>query len=338
MKKNYPFIFILAFWGILIIPILKADITVTSLEKNFLGHEKLIEGYNTLRFMLGDRVFPTIIVGKDGWLFYTAEKSIDDYQGTNPYTPKDLRDISNKFEALNDQLKQKGIMLIVVIAPNKSTIYPEYMPDQIKKIRDASRLKQFVDYMHKNGKTILVDLRADLIEVSKTRQVFYKTNTHWNPYGEYTAYAKIMFAISQRYPKLISHPLSDYEEMHAGLITHDIPRILGMPNIKEEFWVLKAKFASGTNFREVPLSDGRVVRLSWNQDQNLPSALIYHDSFLDGVVPFLEPHFRQTTSIPSTSIPGIWSSEWLEQAHPDIVIIEYAERFMNFNLFIPGNQ
>ena len=229
-------------------------------------------------------------------------------------------------------------MLVVLIAPDKNTIYPQYMPDQITKIGDKSRLDQFVDYMHKYGKTPVIDLRSELIEASKTEQVFYKTDTHWNPNAQYIAYRDILSVLSQRYPELVPHPLSDYEVVDEGPVRFGISFMLGMPNMKEDSWTLKPKFATDTNINNIPLSDGTFVRFSMNQNQNLPSALIYHDSFLLDVVPLLEPEFRQTTSIPSSSIPGIWNIGWVDQVHPDIVIIEYVERFLNIQMYLPFNQ
>jgi predicted transcriptional regulator len=334
IKRVYPIIFALAFWGILIVPVLKPDVNLRNFEKTFWGHEKLIEVFNTLRFALRDHVFPNVLSGNDGWLFYTGDRSIDDYQHTNPYTDSELADYQKGLDAKFSELQQKGIMLVVVIAPNKSTIYTEYMPDQIKVIRNESRLDQFIDYMHEFGQTPVIDLRSDLIVGAKTEQVYYKTNTHWNPLGAHIAYTRIMSELSQKYPELVSHPLSDFELVQTGLMTHDIPIILGTPNIRENSWNLQPTFEVGTITKELPLSGGGKVRLSSNQNQKLPGVLIYHDSFFLGVVPLLEPHFSQTTSILRTSVPGLWDFNWIDQVRPDIVIIESVERFLNFDNFM----
>ena len=338
IKKIYPFIFALSFWSISIAPIFKTDVSIATFEDNFLGYETLIEDFNTLRYLFGDHVFPNVVVGKDGWLFYTGERAVDDFQLTNPFSDSELSDYQKGLDTLYFQLQQKGVMLVVFIAPDKNTIYPEYMPDQIIKIGTQSRLDQIADYMHKYGKAPIIDCRLDLLSKSKTEQVFYKTNSHWNPLGEYLAYKKIISELSQRYPALVSHPFSDYQVVNAGLITHDIPRIMGIPKIMEEYWTLHPTFEIGTKINRIPLSDGTNVRFSRNQDQNLPSVLIYHDSFLNGVIPFLEPHFRQIISIPRTSVPGIWDISWIDLAHPDIVIIESAERFLNYDIFFGIQQ
>ncbi len=338
LKRVYQLVFALVFGGILIIPNIKTGLNIIAFENTFLGHKTLVEAFNTLRIRLGDRVFPNALVGEDGWLFYTADRSIDDFQLTNSYPDSELAEDQKRFDRLYVQLQQKGIKLVVLITPDKNSIYPQYMPGQIKKIGDESRLDQFVNYMTKYGKTPVIDFRSDLIETSKTKQTFYKTDTHWNPLGGYIAYTKIMSALSQYYPELTSHPLSDYEVVQEGLVTFGIPWIMGMPDIKEESWALLPKFETGTNIRKITLSDGNDVRFSWNQNEQLPSILIYHDSFLDGVIPFLEPHFGQTTSIFRTGVPGIWSINWVDQLNPDIVILEYVERYLNYDFFIPSSQ
>jgi alginate O-acetyltransferase complex protein AlgJ len=338
IKRNYSLIFALAFWAILVVPLLKPDVSISSFEQTFFGHEMLIERFNTLRLRLGDRVFPFVNVGKDGWLFFTGDRSMDDYQHTNPYSGHDFAGTRKGLDTLYEQLQQRGIMLMVVIAPDKSTVYPEFMPDQIIQIGKRSRLDQFIDDMRRYGKTPVIDLRPDLIEASKTEQVFYKTDTHWNPLGAYVASTKILSVLAQRYPELVPHPLSDYEMVSKGLVSFDMPRIIGLPSLKEKLWDLQPKFNTGTSFRIVPLPDGTILRISWNQNQNLPSALFYHDSFLNGVLPFLEPQFKQTTSIFRSTIPGMWSLKWVDQVHPDIVIIEYVERYLNSEISIPGNQ
>ena len=57
-----------------------------------------------------------------------------------------------------------------------------------------------------------------------------------------------------------------------------------------------------------------------------------------GVLGFLRPHFRQTTSMFRTTVPGIWDLNWIYQTHPDIVILEFAERFLNDGLVLPGEK
>lgn len=337
MKRIYPVIFSIVFWGISIIPILKTDVSLSTIENSFYGRYMLIQDFNNLRLHLGDRVFPNVLVGKQGWLFYTANGEMNEYQGTNPYTFRELFDLRVKFDALDAQLRQKGAYLVLVFGPDKNSIYPQYLPDEITRIGNQSRLNQFVYYMNKYGKTPVIDLRPDLIVASKTEQVYYKTDTHWNPSAQYITYAKILSVLSQKYPELVPHPLSDFEKVDKGLTTFGLPYIMGTPNIQEDGWMLQPTFNTGVNFDEITLENGTIVRTATNQNKDLPSILIYHDSFLVGVLPFLEPHFSQTTSLPSSPYPDVWSFKWVDQVHPNIVIFESVERYINSGLYLPFN-
>jgi hypothetical protein len=330
VNNIYSLLFSLIFWSLLIVPILKPDLTINTIGNNFVGREQLLIGFRNLQYLLGDRVFPNVIVGKDGWLFYTGDGAIDDYQNTNPYSDRELRDIKNNFDGLYDQLKKRGTMLLVVIPPDKGTIYPEYMPDQITKIGSKSRLDQFVNYMHEYGKTPIIDLRPDLIEASKNEQVFYKTDSHWNPNAMYIAYTRILSVISQQYPEVKPHPLSDYKMLVEAPSTMDLSKTMGIPNHKEAKWSYVPLFSTGISTK-ILLSE----RFSTNRNQDLPSALIFGDSFFGRLIPLLEPHFRQVISIWHDATPGMWNMDWADQSHPDVVIIEYVQRALNYNFNIP---
>ena len=43
--------------------------------------------------ILGDPASDSVVLGKEGWLFYTDEESIEDYKGTNLYTEEELAQI-----------------------------------------------------------------------------------------------------------------------------------------------------------------------------------------------------------------------------------------------------
>ena len=338
-KRIYPTLFAILFWIISIVPVLNPNLTLNNIGTSFLGHSQLVETFNTFRLEIGDRVFPDVLVGKDGWLFYTADYSIADYQRLYPFTNRELAYYQKSFDDLYHDLKQNGMTLIVVIAPNKEDIYPQYMPDEIKVVGESTRLDQFISYMHKYGKTPVIDLRPDLIEASKTEDVFYKTDTHWNPNGAYIAYTKILSVLSQYYPDIKPYPLSDYQVVSTGLSNRDMPLIMGVPGIKEEGQILEPNFFDGIYTKVISPSSANslIERFLSNQDQNLPSALIYRDSFFSDVLPLLESHFSRTISIWHEPTPGMWDIDWIYQIHPDVVIIEYVEREMNDHFDPPAN-
>jgi len=308
-------------------------LSLKTLEKNFHGRKKLIGIYTSLRFTLGDRVFNGTIVGKDSWLFYTGDESVGDYQNLISLPTGKLSNLQKSLDRLNEKLAEKGITLIVVASPNKDTIYPQYMPDEILVLNEASRLDQFIEYMKENGETTVIDLRSALQNASLSQDVYYKTDTHWNNLGAYYGYVEIMNVLSEKSPNFKPHPLSDFEYKSAGYSERDLPGIMGLPNYEEENWILAPKFKVDRNVTSEVLPDGvHYVRTVVNKEDNLPTLLVYGDSFYGGISQFIEPHFSRVKAIPYSAQAEAWSLDWIQQENPDIVIIEFVERYLDTSL------
>ena len=277
------------------------------ISETFNGRKDLIRMFNLFRIKVGDRVFPNVVIGDDGWFFYTAEYSMEDYQHVDRLTTKRLEMLRANLDALNKKLLKKGTILIVVIAPDKQTIYPQYMPDEIPVFEGPSRLDQFVTYMQEKGETHVIDLRPVLKQASQTSQVYYKTDTHWNKLGAYYAYQEILSALSAYNSSIKARPLTDYKISYQNA-SFDVSRILGIDTVfKEEKVILKE------------ISPLKVEK------KNAPKILVYHDSFFGALKPLLKPHFRM--SVVNYNKKGVkWNVSHTEQEKYDFVVIEVVER------------
>jgi alginate O-acetyltransferase complex protein AlgJ len=337
----YSYIFALAFCALSIVPLFKSGISLALLPQDYFGREQLIEAFNTVRLRLGDRVFPQVLVGKQGWLYLYTTREVGDFQHAAPFTRKELVDYRRRIDAINASLQKRGITFLVVIPPDKATIYPQYMPDEIKVLRRTSRLDQFLEEMRDHGQTQVLDLRPALRQASKTQMVYYKTDAHYTHVAWYIAYREIMNALSKHYPELEPHPISDYKLVATGVHTMQLPGLMGLPYIKEPTSALVPEFPTGVFSKKVPLHEfpGQTMDFAINQDSSLPKLLILHDSFLLTVIPFLEPHFRETTAVFRNTDPSLWRMDWVDAEHPDVVILEFTEFYMNFmEMSIPPLQ
>src|SRR5690606_29540335 len=73
---------------------------------------------------LDENVFPPVIEGKDGWLFLGHDIS---YR----CVPRmDLDRVIAGLRRWRDVVEASGRKFVLVIAPDKSTLYPEYLPDE----------------------------------------------------------------------------------------------------------------------------------------------------------------------------------------------------------------
>ena len=149
--------------------------------------------------LLGESSVSTVTVGKDNWLFYTVEEkgedALADYQKTNLYTDDEIAAIGGQIRDAKEWLGARGIRFFVFEAPNKETIYGEYMPDKIRTYGEQSRLDQAIPQLREMGLPIQ-DLKPALLEAKENWQIYYKYDTHWNQLGSFVGSQEIAQALS----------------------------------------------------------------------------------------------------------------------------------------------
>jgi hypothetical protein len=332
-EKIYSFLFASITLAILFAFLPTPRFSLSDIPSDFRWRKNLINLYTSFRYRTGDRVFNNAVVGKDGWIFYTGEMSIPDYQNSEPLQKKTLISLRRGLNKLNSDLKNQGIQLLVVIPPNKSTIYSQYMPHEIPVLGAESRLDQFVKFMNDKGDVAILDLRQTLLHASLSQGIYFKTDSHWNDLGAYYGYVEIMNRLHSAYQELTPHSLSDYEYRKAGVSSRDLTLLMGLQNLKEETWILTPKFPVDIRETAEPLPDGEhYIRTIVNGETDLPELLVYRDSFYSSLGPFLAPHFSRVTTLPYTPDLSAWSLERIQQEKPDVVIIEVTERYIGVTL------
>jgi len=133
-------------------------------------------------------------IGKDGWMFLTGESELEFYAHANLPTEEECQKILEKVNLVDKALKNLGKKFEIVICPNKSTIYPEYMPDGIRVNGTKNRSDVINEYLLTHGCTATFTyLKDDMLNHKKDAQLYYKTDTHWMPNGAYYG-AQTMFS------------------------------------------------------------------------------------------------------------------------------------------------
>ncbi len=320
------------------------------------------DGRNIAKISLGD-IKPGVYVndvyiGYDGWMFYGD--SIDSYTGAGLYTSYKYDSIKNMMQERASWLQNQGIKLYVVLAPNKNSVYSDYMCSRYTTVSGNTtvdtpmgswrRIDQIKQALTEVGITV-VDPTAELREAAKTNQVYYKLDTHWNAHGAYIAYRKLMTAIRQDYPNAVLHEKSEYQIDYYESYMKDQPYGLGYYDTYSEkgpvytlasgttarlistYGDVKAQFTENGQWRFAYVSpSGYVDNLRKFQYRNAgnssaPSIYMIRDSFSVSMVPFLKDSFYR--SIYNWQIQ--LQEDEISSAHPDIVIMEVAERnIVNF--------
>ena len=337
LNYNRSFIAVLVVAGLASF-FMSPEINISNIGNTIGGSEWLKEAYASIRYSLGDQFFDVTLAARNHWFVYIGEDSLDDYQNTQPYSPQDIAFIQDRLDQLSDYLTSKGIKLIVVIPPNKNTIYPQYMPPQIPVIGSQSRLDQLVAYEKDHGKVKVMDLRADLLQASKKYLTYYPCGTHWNYYGAFIAYQDIMTSLEKDYPNLKPHGLNEYRLTNNLVGATDLANLVHLDHspcsgsdvyleplyrhqvVTEQYWI--PTDVTALNF----ISPMKITTV--NADSSLPRLLMYRDSFTNWLIPFLSDHFSQAVYLWAFPTDELYNDVALEK--PDVVIIEFTERYINF--------
>ena len=320
--------------------------TFLQLPKNFETYyndhfglrEVLIDRYHReMKKRFGQPGIPNIVAGKEGWYFWVGNDLLDDFRGLLPLTEQQLTSWKEDFGRKRDWLANQGIRYLFVFVPDKQTIYPEYLPDYLRKAKGTTRIEQLMEYLKHNPDAEILDLRSGLLNAKSETQLYQKTDTHWNDYGAFVGYREIIHKISPWFPKekfkLDFYFQDGMVERPAG----DLTRILGLNDtLKEMSPLLKER-----HFCAQPIELKPVVENLRKSKESEPfmrgcehgrlRALVFRDSFFNRIEPFFSENFQQ--------VLYLWQSYdqkaaklMIDYFHPDLVIEEGIERFCFRNL------
>lgn len=271
---------------------------------------------------LGVTSNPSVILGKQGWLYLANDGSLEDWRNIDPFTPEQLEAWRQMLEAREKFCAERHIPYVLITAPSKHDIYPEYMPDELTQVRHETRLDQLIAYLAERHSPVrIVDLRKPLLAAKRSGvRLFQKTDTHWNDRGGWVAYQAMMAAIRQRLPAVRVLPASDFEPLTTLRPGMDLAGLLGLNDVlSEESLDLRAKIPLRLPHVEQDIVEPIVVPAG---PAGGPSVVMFRDSFMTNVLPWFAQGFGRGIYLWEDG----FDRRLIEAEHPDIVIQELAQR------------
>ena len=296
---------------------------------------QLVQGYNLAKLKgltsaslggpgVGQRAGCPVIVGREGWLYFSGERSVESYRGTAPFTEREMAEWARVLGERRAWLRQRGIEYLVVIAPDKPTIYPEFLPRAMNRVSETSRLDQLLAYLKRHDGVELVDLRSELTAAKATYPTYYRTDTHWNCYGAFLGYQKIGERLAERFRCATPKSLGDFTvDVHEGPGL-DIVTMLDAPcDLQDTYVDLQPRQPFEATITQVAAEAGaRECRVSENPAAPPGRCVVIHDSFFLNAIPYFAEHWRHAAYVWTFDFPA----EMIERERPQVVVQEIVER------------
>lgn len=134
-----------------------------------------------------------VIAGKDGWLYYG--ETLDDYLHINTLSDRSIANISHNLDMINDYCTENGAQFVFTVAPNKNSVYPQYMPSHYVESGQSGNYDRLVEAM--KSKSYWVDMKETLKNTKSGIPLYHKTDTHWNNMGAYVGHVRLMAALGK---------------------------------------------------------------------------------------------------------------------------------------------
>jgi alginate O-acetyltransferase complex protein AlgJ len=274
-----------------------------------------------LRFLIGAPVNPDVVVGKRGWLFFNGDDEINQYLGVRLLSDLQIHAIVDELERYRVRLQAKGALFIFVIAPNKTSVYSEYLPGGLHPI-GPTPADQLMSALTERPEILAVDGRNILRRSKSIGPLYFQTDTHWNDTGAYVVLKAAMdhLGFGNRLRPLRDYRIAFTPRSTDLLFFLNLGRYIeNIPELEENFPATKASWAPYN-------PNGPVTNVVTTPSPARGRIVIVGDSFSYAWIKFLAAGFARVVRIVYPSDPMQSHISIIEAEKPDVVVLEIVER------------
>ena len=246
-----------------------------------------------------------VVLGKRDWLFYISPEDgnpLADYIGEERFSQDQKMQAASALTELADFFGSRNQVFAAMFIPNKSSVYPELMPDAAVRVSDCSRGQDLVDFIRDHTGVCLINESPSFMEARKDRQIYYSTDTHFNQIGNFTACMDLLQSLG-----LPAQPLSSVKFQETS--TRWAGDLALMCSVEDQF-------AQDTYYEFQPDSVAPNAK-------NHKKLLLIGDSFASQMTPILKNYFNEVNFVNILE----YTPEMLDQHEADYVVWETCERY-----------
>jgi alginate O-acetyltransferase complex protein AlgJ len=270
-----------------------------------------------------DVAWPTVIEGKGGWLYLGEDIRSRCKQVTS------LSVTFAQLRRLREGVEASGRKFVVVVAPDKTTMVPEYLPDTFAG-RDCQRAVTEEFWRRVGEERAVLDLRGELNAWSRLigRPVYPRLDAHWSDEGGIVMARGMAEAVQ---PGLTRNWKIDATE--AWRAPADLPPLIGRSGSAEGRYYSIRPDGVRAQTRDVPQDFNRPLVLNTASGPGTVAEKVglLGDSFTIRALRYLAASFRDITVLHYGQIPGDRGRAAADMlADKKVVVFEVVERMLTY--------
>jgi len=213
------------------LPAMLAGKTAAAINYAMAHYLPVDEAFREIGGVLRWRLFasggPQVWSGRHDWLFLTEELR------PWPDAARIQETRADTVQHVAAQLHARGIDLLVAVVPDKARLMAAEL-DGPRAAENGPRFDAFVSQLRQRGLPV-VDLNAPLAEAARAKQVFYRTDTHWNQDGAAIAARAVAGAVTTGIDR--SHPFRTETAPAETDGPGDLLRLMSLDNVPDGLWL-----------------------------------------------------------------------------------------------------
>lgn len=282
----------------------------TYFSEHFAFRQQLV----TLDGKLKSSVFRTspnkdVIIGKEGWLYYG--ETVNDFLNTGTLSDRGINNIKNNLEMMNEYCKQNNAQFIFTIAPNKNSVYPEYMPFNYSPAENKGNYEKLSESFEDDFP--YCDMKEVILNTDSNIPLYHKEDTHWNNLGAYAGHAHLMEMLGRE--KCPSGNWTVRNDRKGDLADMIYPS--EKPDDTQIYSDYQYKYSYLGRF--MAFDDMSIKTFCEGKNGNL---LMYRDSYGEAIIPFIAECFGSAEF--TRTVP--YRMDGIGENGANTVILEIVER------------
>jgi hypothetical protein len=282
----------------------------------------------------GDSPADLAWVGRDGWLYVNPLGPGVALPAAAPSPEPAVEAWAAALADRHRELAARGVRYVVLVAREKSGVYPEYLPATYQRHPVPDLVTPLLDRLAAAG-VPAIDALPHLLraKAEQSRPLFFQKDSHWTDAGAFAAYAALGAELERLVPGYRAKPMAAFRTVPVVRRDADLAVALGLSGERAaEPCEIFTEPESGV--RDLPAADvERAVEAAGDRLRSLPTRLtetpnrrvrgvLLHDSFGVDLGRLLASDFARFASAGTYGLP----MELIDAENPDVVVQLFVER------------